>query len=154
MAGLVIGSVAALFFRHHHRAALRAHHDLVLGRLEIVHLDETLAATRSEQGGLIDQIRQVGAGHAGRAARQDIALHVRGNGHLAHMHHQYLFTTADIRQRHHNLTIKATRAQQRWIEHVGTVGRGDHDHAAGTLETIHLDQQRIQGLLALIVTTT
>ncbi len=56
-----------------------------------------------------------------------------------------------VRQADHDLAVEAARAQQRRVEHVGTVGRGDDDHALAALEAVHLDQQLVQGLLALVV---
>ena len=53
---------------------------------------------------------------------------------------------------HHDLAVEAARTQQRRVEHVGTVGRGDDDHALAALETVHLDQQLVERLLALVVT--
>jgi hypothetical protein len=53
--------------------------------------------------------------------------------------------------RHDHLTVEAARTQQRGIEHVGTVGRGDQDDAFVGLEAVHLDQQLVQRLLALVV---
>ena len=47
--------------------------------------------------------------------------------------------------------VEAAGAQQRGIEHVGTVGGGDEDDAFVRLEAVHLDEQLVQGLLALIV---
>src|SRR6516162_5535092 len=44
-----------------------------------------------------------------------------------------------------------SRPQQRRVEHVRTVGGGDDDDALVALEAIHLDEQLIEGLLALIV---
>ena len=38
------------------------------------------------------------------------------------------------------------------IEHVGTVRRGDQDHAVVRLEAVHLDEQLIERLLTLVVT--
>ena len=80
-----------------------------------------------------------------------VELDVGRNRHLAHMHSQDLLAADDIRQRHHHLAVEAAGTQQRRIEHVGTVGRGDHDHALVGLEAVHLDQQLVQGLLALVV---
>ena len=37
------------------------------------------------------------------------------------------------------------------IEHVGAVGRGDEDDALIRLEAVHLDEQLVQGLLALVI---
>ena len=53
-----------------------------------------------------------------------------------------------------DLPVEAARAQQRRVEHVGTVGRGDQDHAATDVEAVHLDEQLVEGLLALVVTAT
>src|SRR3989441_1110779 len=51
----------------------------------------------------------------------------------------------------HDSPIEAARPQQRRVEHVGTVGRGDEDHALVGLEAVHLDEQLVEGLLALVV---
>jgi hypothetical protein len=52
---------------------------------------------------------------------------------------------------HHDLAVEAARTQERRIEHVGTVGGGDQDDAFVRLEAVHLDQQLVQRLLALVV---
>ena len=64
---------------------------------------------------------------------------------------QDLLAAADVGQRHDDLAVEAARAQQRRVEHVGPVGRGDHDDAEVGLEAVHLDQQLVQRLLALVV---
>ena len=79
--------------------------------------------------------------------RLDVARH----RHLAHVHLEDLLAAAHIRQRHDDLAIEAARAQQRGIEHVRTVGRGDDDDAFVAFEAVHLDQQLVQRLLALVV---
>ncbi len=71
--------------------------------------------------------------------------------HLAHMHLQDLLAADDVRIRHDHLAVEAARTQQRRIEHVGTVGGGDQDDAFVRLEAVHLDQQLVQRLLALVV---
>ena len=72
---------------------------------------------------------------------------------LAHVHLEDLLATLQIRQRNDNLTIETAGSQQRRIEHIGTIGCGNDDDAFAALETIHLDQQLVQRLLALVVTT-
>jgi hypothetical protein len=42
-------------------------------------------------------------------------------------------------------------AQQRGIEDVGTIGRGDEDDAFVRLEAVHLHQELVQRLLSLVV---
>ena len=51
----------------------------------------------------------------------------------------------------HDLPVEAAGAQQRRVEDVGPVGGGDQDDAALDVEAVHLDQQLVQGLLALVV---
>ena len=46
---------------------------------------------------------------------------------------------------------KRPRTQQRRIENVRAVGRRDDDHAFVALETVHLDEQLVERLLALVV---
>ena len=67
------------------------------------------------------------------------------------MHAQDLLATADIGTVHRDLTVETARAQQRRVEDVGTVGGGDEDHALVLLEAVHLDEQLIERLLALVV---
>ena len=71
--------------------------------------------------------------------------------HLAHVHLQDLLAADHVRVRHHDLAVEAARAQQRRIEHVGPVGGGDQDDAFVGLEAVHLDEQLVQRLLALVV---
>ncbi len=77
--------------------------------------------------------------------------HVVGDRHLAHVHLEDLLAAAHVRQRHHDLAVEAAGTQQRRVEHVRPVGGGDDDHAFVALEAVHLDQQLVQRLLALVV---
>src|SRR3546814_4163700 len=49
------------------------------------------------------------------------------------------------------LPVEAARAEQRRIEHVGPVGGGDDDDAFVRFEPVHLDEELVQGLLALVI---
>ena len=46
---------------------------------------------------------------------------------------------------------KPARAEQRRVEHLGAVGRAHDDHALARVEAVHLGQQLIERLLALLV---
>ena len=59
---------------------------------------------------------------------------------------------AQVGARDDDATVEAARAQQRGIQHVGAVGRRDQDHALVALEAVHLHEQLVQRLLALVVT--
>ena len=71
--------------------------------------------------------------------------------HLAHMNSQDLLAADEVGVRDDDLTVEAAGPQQRRVEHVGPVGRGDDDDAFVLLEAVHLDQQLIERLLALVV---
>ena len=62
-----------------------------------------------------------------------------------------LLAAVDVGARNDDLAVEAARAQQRRVEHVGTVGRGDDDDAFIGLEAVHLDQQLVESLLALVI---
>ena len=68
------------------------------------------------------------------------------------MYIQNLLAATDIRQRHHHLAVETARALQSGIQYIRTVGSGNYNHGLIALETIHLHQQLVQGLLALVVT--
>jgi hypothetical protein len=106
---------------------------------------------RREQRRLVDQVGEVGTGEARRAARDHRGVDVVGGRHLAHVHLEDLLATADVRQRHHDLAVEAPGRSSAGSSTSGTVGRGDHDDALVALEAVHLDQQLVEGLLALVV---
>ena len=62
------------------------------------------------------------------------------------------FAALDVGTIDDDAAIEAARAQQRRVEHVGPVGRGHQDDAFVRLEAVHLDEQLIERLLALVVT--
>ena len=117
-----------------------------------IHLDDAPVAARGEQRRLVDEVGQVGAGEARRAARDDVGVDVLADiGTLRMWTLQDLLAAADVGQRDVDLAVEAARTQQRRVEDVGTVGGGHHDHAEVGLEAVHLDQHLVQRLLALVV---
>ena len=61
------------------------------------------------------------------------------------------FAPAHVRQIDHDLPVETAGPQQRRVQHVRPVGRGDDDDAFLRVEAVHLDQQRIERLLAFVV---
>ena len=151
VAGLVIGGEFLFGLGHGRRPALGAHHHLVLGVLELLHGDKALVAPRRHQRRLVDEVHQVGAGEARRAARHDLEVDIRRQRHIAHMHLQDLLAAVDVRIGHHDLPVEAARTQQRRVEHVGAVGSRDKDDALVGFEAVHFDEQLVQRLLALVI---
>jgi hypothetical protein len=56
-----------------------------------------------------------------------------------------------VRRLDRDLPVEAARAQQRRVEDVGPVGGRDEDDVRLDVEAVHLDQQLVQRLLALVV---
>ena len=48
-----------------------------------------------------------------------------------------------------DVAVEAARPQQRRVEHVEAVGRGEHDDALVAAEAVDLDQELVEGGLAL-----
>ena len=151
VASLVIRGRLPLALGHDETAALEPERDLVLGVDEIAERDLLVIATRAQKRGLVHQVREVGAGHAGRLARDQFQVDVLGQRHLARVHLQDALAAAHVGPVDDDLAIEAAGTQQCGVEHVGTVRGRDQDDAFIRLEAIHLDQQLVQRLLALIV---
>ena len=62
-----------------------------------------------------------------------------------------LLAPLDVGPRHDHLAVEAPGPEQRRVEHVGPVGGRDEDDALVGLEAVHLDQELVQRLLALVV---
>ena len=151
MAGLVVGRHSLLVFGHHHGLAFAAHQDLVLGFLELLHRNEALSLARSKERRLVNEIREVSARESGGSAGNHTRIDVRRQRHSLHMHAEDLLAAIDVGPRNDDLPIEAAGTQKRRIENVRAVGRGDDDDAFVRLEAVHLDQELVQGLLALVV---
>ena len=147
----VIGGQFPLFVGHHHRPALGAHHHLVLGFLELGHGDDAPRLARRQQRRLVHQIGEIGARKPGRAAGDDARLDIGRKRHLAHVHLEDFLAPQDVRVGHHDLPVEPSGPQQRRVEHVRAVGRGDENDAFGGIETVHLDEKLVQRLLAFVV---
>ena len=151
VATFVIGREPLLVLGHDQGAPLRTHHHLVLGVLELVHRDDALATTCGEQCRFVDEVHQVGAGETRGTTRDDLEIDIRSQRHLANVNAKNALAADDVGVRHHDLAVEAARTQQGGVEHVGTVRGRNDDHALVGLEPVHLHEELVQCLLALIV---
>ena len=143
MAGFVISGRLLFVFAHHHAAAFRAHQNLVLSLFKVDHFNDLGVASGGKKRRFINQVRQIRAAHAGRAASDNFRINVATHRHFLHMNIENLFTSAHIRQRHHHLAVKAARTQKRGIQNIGTVRGGNHDHVRAGFKTIHFDEHLV-----------
>ena len=152
MARLVIGGQLPLVLRHNAAALLRSGEDLDLRLLEVRHGDELVAAARAQQRRLVGKVLKVRAGKARRAPRDLGKVHVLGKRLVGGVDLQNVLAPLDVGIADVDLAVKAAGTQQRGVEDVRAVGRRENDHAVVRAEAVHLDEQLVERLLALIVT--
>ncbi len=103
-----------------------------------------------EQRGLVHQIREIAPEKPG-VPRAIERRSTAGASDLAGVHAQDRFAALDVGVADHDLAIEAARAEQRRIEDVLAVRGGNHDDALVGFEAVHLDEQLVERLLALLV---
>jgi hypothetical protein len=67
------------------------------------------------------------------------------------VHLEDLLTALEVGRVDADLAVETAGAQQRGVEDVGTVRRRDEDDVRLRVEAVHLDEQLVEGLLALVV---
>ena len=109
------------------------------------------AATGGRERRLVDHLGEVGPDHARGALGEHQEVRVVRELHLADVDLQDLLPAPQVGPVHHDLAVEAPGAEQRLVEHLRAVG-GGHDHdAGGGLEAVHLDEELVERLLALVV---
>ena len=140
------------FSRHHAGLLLRPgdHAHDALFELQVIDLAEALAG--GEQGGLVHEVGEVGAGEARGLGGKVVEVDRLRERLAARVDLEDLGATLAVGAVDHDLTVEAARAQQSRVEDVGAVGGRDQDDVVLHLEAVHLDEQLVQRLLALVVT--
>ena len=101
----------------------------------------------------LTRLRQVGAGEARGLARERVDVDALGQRLAARVDLEDLRAALAVRAVHGDLAVEAAGAQQGGIEDVGPVGGRDHDDVVLGLEAVHLHQELVERLLALVVAT-
>jgi hypothetical protein len=78
VAGLVVGDGALLVGAEHEGAATEAEEDPVAGGVEVAGVDLFGVAAHGEEGGLVDEVGQLGAAHPGGAPGDQVEVDVGG----------------------------------------------------------------------------
>ncbi len=151
VSALVVRGDLLLAVRHDPGPLLRARHDTVDRLVQRVVVDQLLVRAGREQRGLVQDVGEIGTGEAGRATGDCTQVDVRGDRLALLVDLEDLQTALHVRTVDRDLPVEAARAQQRRVEDVGPVRGGDQDDAALHVEAVHLDEQLVQGLLALVV---
>ena len=152
VAHLVVGGDQPLLLAHDPGLLLRAGDHAHDPLFELDLGDLALAVAGGEQRGLVDEVGEVGAGEAGRLAGQRVDVDLLGQRLAAGVDLEDLRAALAVGAVDDDLAVEAARAQQRGVEDVGPVGGGDEDDVVLHLEAVHLDEQLVERLLALVVT--
>ena len=148
---LVVSNRGALGFGHHAALALRSGNHTLHRLLDLVHRDHRTMTTSGQQRRLVEQVRQIGTskanGHLGELLKLNVLVHRL----VLSMHAQDLLAALYVRTVDRDLTVKTAGTQQRRIQNIGAVGGSDQDDRLALLKTVHLDQQLVKRLLALVV---
>ena len=111
-----------------------------------------LLAARREQRGLVDQVGEVGAGEARGLAGERVEVDLLGERLAAGVNLEDLLAALAVGAVDDDLAVEAAGPQQGRVEDVRPVGGGDQDDVVLHLEAVHLDEQLVERLLALVVT--
>ena len=106
---------------------------------------------RGQHRGLVDEVGEVGAGHATGAAGDHRQVHLRREGLAAGVQRQDGFALHQGRAADLHATVEAAGAEQGGIEGFGQVGRGDDDHARAPVQPVHAGEELRHGLRVLAV---
>ena len=105
-----------------------------------------------QNSGLVHHVFQIRAGGVGHPLGHVIQIHIGGKRLALGVDLQNFHTAFLVGIVYRHLTVKAARTQQRRVEDIPAVGSRHDDDAFVDGETVHLHQQLVQGLLALVVT--
>ncbi len=151
VAHLVVRGDAPLLLAHHTGLLLGAGDHAHDPLLELEVIDLALADAGRQQRRLVHEVLQIGAGESGRLRSEVVEVDVLRQRLAARVHLEDLGAALAVGAVDHDLAVEAAGAQQGGVEDVGPVGGRDEDDVVLHLEAVHLDEQLVERLLALVV---
>ena len=151
MADLVIGHKLLFKLGEHAVFLLAAGDDELKRGQHILLRDELAPLAHGAQGGFVREVGKVRA-HAARRGQRDLfEVHVLGQLDIARVHLQRGDAPGKVGPVDGDAAVETAGAQQRLVQHLGPVGRRQDDHALAGIKAVHLGQQLVERLLALVV---
>ena len=151
VAALVEGDDLLLGVADHPAAPLRAGHDPLERLLELGHPDDLLVPPGGQDRGLVDEVREVRAGEAGRLLGDALDVDRLVERLALGVDLEDRRPAAHVGPVEDDLAVEPAGPQQGRVEDVRPVGGGDDDHVRVRVEAVHLDEDLVEGLLALVV---
>mmetsp|Transcript_743 Transcript_743/g.2210 ORF Transcript_743/g.2210 Transcript_743/m.2210 type:complete len:654 (+) Transcript_743:52-2013(+) len=124
--------------------------DAVDGVVDLVVPDHRLVVARRHDRRLVEQVGQRGAREARRPLGDHHHVEVVGEGLAARVDLEDLEPPVHVGKVDGHAPVEAARPQQRRVEHVRAVGRREDNDAAVSVEAVHLGEDLVEGLLALV----
>ena len=154
VSGLVVGHEPLLGLGHHGSLLLRSSDDTLEGISDLVVADLGHVAAGGQDGGLVHEVGEVGTGESRRPTGDLLEVDILSEGLARGVDLEDGDTSLDVRPVDSDLAIETSRAEEGRVEHVGPVGGGQHDDSGVSLESVHLRQQLVDGLLPLVVSSS
>ena len=121
------------------------------GLVDVGHGDGVGAAAGGEKGRFVDEVGEVGAGHAGGHLGDRIGVDAGSEGDLLEVQGKDLAPGGAVGTVDEDLAVETAGAQQGGVEHLGTVGRAEEDDADLGVEAVELGEKLVEGLLLLVM---
>ena len=147
------GDGALLGLCHHLRLLLQTTDDTIDSIEEVLFLHGLAVMAGCNQCSLVADIGDIGTRETWSLTGQEVDIYAIVGLHGLKMYLEDLLALVEVGEIDVNLTIETSGAQQGRVEHVGPVGGSQDDHARVCAEAIHLCQQGVQRVLALVVAT-
>jgi hypothetical protein len=103
---------------------------------------------------LVHQDLKIRSGEPRGSTSYNVEIDVVRQRNLLGMNLEDAETTVEVGTGHNHTSVETTGTHKRGVKHVRTVCCGDKDNALIALETVHLYEELIEGLLSLVVTAT
>ena len=110
-----------------------------------------MVATRREQRCLVHDQRQIGTGRSRSRGGDLVEVHVGRERHRPRVDLEDLRAPGLVRRLDGDPAIEAARPEQCRVEDLGAVGGPEHDHVRLGVEAVHLGQDLVERLLALVM---
>ena len=151
VADLVVGDDLLFLLADDRALALVARDDDLHALLQIRLAHGAAAHAHGAQGGLVDDVGQLRAAGAAGGPADGVEINVRLHLHVLGVHLEVGDAALQVGKLDGDAPVESAGAQESLVQAFGAVGRGQDDHALGAVEAVHLGQQLVEGLLALVV---
>ena len=154
MAGLVVGRYLAFARADDATLAFGTKHHAFNGLVKVCHRYRFLSLAGGENCGFVYRVFNIGTHQPGCGLCQQCKVYVWCQRFALYMHLEDCFAAFDIRPVNYHAPVKAARTQQRRIQNVGAVGGSNNNHMRVGVKAVHLNQDLVERLFALIVAAT